>query len=195
MVKFALVLVFPFLLSCSSQIKASHLIPDRNYIQMVKKYSVKDELYSGFTNVFYYNATLKTEDVQRAQINYNSRAYQWEESEKRKALRELAESVSNYTEVFVSFYTPDVRNNDLNESGSIWRIFLEVGGKKYLGGVTKISLPPARLRPLYPEHTAWGVPYLVKFPISALDIRDLETKITFTGNLGFSSKVFPKASQ
>jgi hypothetical protein len=187
-----IIMSLSFLLSsCSTTGGAKPLnLPD-SYRSSVESLTVNDELYNGWTNVFHYHATLVTESLYEQQIDVLAKAKLWSEDETRSERRRLAESVANETQVFLSFYTPEIQYNDLNESGSVWRIFLDVDGKRYTGRVNKYAKNYADTKSLYPQHTPWSKAYMIQFPVSFLQIKDKsKARLVITGSLGVSQKSF-----
>ena len=177
--------------ACAGAGKARSVSPSEQYNKRVEQLSIKDELYSGWTNIFHYEATLITKDLYAQQVEFQSRAYQWSQEELIKSRRQMIESLGAETQIFISFFTPTIQYNDLNESGSIWRVYLEVDGKRYQASIQKNPASYPRLKSLYPGHSPWGKPYTAKFPIAFSQIEKAE-KIRFvvTGNLGISEKQF-----
>lgn len=177
--------------SCSTTGGAKPIKLPETYKATVGSLTVNDELYNGWTNVFHYHATLLTEDLYSQQIEVLAKAKLWSDDEASSERRKLAESVANETQVFLSFYTPEIQYNDLNESGSVWRIFLDVDGKRYTGRATKYIKNYADTKSLYPQHTPWSKAYMIQFPISFLQIKDKSSaRLVITGSLGVSQKSF-----
>lgn len=178
--------------ACSSAGKAKEYSPSEEYIQRVKKLSIKDELYSGWTNIFHYSATLITKDIYAEQIEFQSKVYKWTQDEIIKHRRKMLEELGNQSKMFVSFFTPEIRYNDLNEPKSIWRVYLVVNGTRYLGDVKKNSQAYPRLKSIYPKHSPWGKAYDVSFavPYESLERAD-SIDLVITGDLGLSEKSIP----
>lgn len=184
-----LLLVASVFTACASGAKATQVSLTKDYQQKIEKITVEDELYNGFSNVFHYTASLQTQSLRRAQLEHLRKVQLWSDDEYQKELRQLEESRGVESLFFLSFFTPDLRYNDLNESGSVWRIFLDVDGKRYSAKVSKYTRSYADTKALYPKHTPWGKAYLLKFPIP---LRQLErvgkVRLVITGNLGVSKR-------
>lgn len=180
------------LAACSSAGKAKEYRPSNEYIEKVKALSIKDELYSGWTNIFHYSATLITKDIYAEQIEFQAKVYKWSQDEIIRQRRKMLEDLGNRSKLFVSFYTPEIQYNDLNEGKSIWRIYLVVNGTRYLGNVRKNSQAYPRLKSLYPKHTPWGKAYDVSFevPYEGLEKAD-SIDLVITGDLGLSEQSIP----
>lgn len=177
--------------ACASTNSARDMRPSSEYIKLAENLSVEDELYNGFTNIFHYSATLLTEDLSESQLVQLKKAKLWSDNEFKKEQRRVIESIGNETKVFLSFYTPEIRFNDLNESSSVWRIFLDVDGKRYTATISKHSKNYADTRSLYPKHTPWGKPYLLRFPVPYDKVEAAKkARLVITGSLGVSKKEF-----
>ncbi len=169
-------------------------ITTKSYEELIEEFSDGDTQYSGFYNNFEYKATLLNSKVRSALLARQNEYYQWDRekwlSEKEKSEQEAASE----TVVFLSFFTPERRNDNLADSKSIWRIYLDVGGRRYEGKVKKVRLLLAELQALYPYHTRWNTPYLVTFPVPTNAIETQDATFTVTGPLGSRTVKFPRAN-
>ncbi|MES2965695.1 MAG: hypothetical protein V4760_17570 [Bdellovibrionota bacterium] len=160
------------------------------YEQKIEAYSAGDTEYSGFYNNFEYKATLKNTAIRETLLAKRASYYQWEptklDAEKAKDQQELA----SITETFVSFFTPDRNNDNLTDKKSIWRIYLDVGGRRYEGKPLKIRGNLAELQSLYPYHTRWNTPYTFQFQVPTTAVETQSSTLTITGPLGTRSVTF-----
>lgn len=157
----------------------------------IARYSDGEAYYAGLYNTFIYRATLLNAPVRAELLRKLSDFYQWDR-EKFTAEREKSDREYNQeTTVFLSFYTPDRRNDNLSEDKSIWRIYLEVGGHRYLGKAKKLRTSLAELAALYPQHTRWNTPYEVTFPVPTSAVETQASQLTVTGPLGNKIAKFP----
>lgn len=162
-----------------------------SYDRIIESFSAGDSEYSGFYNNFEYKATLLNSSIRSALLNRQASYYQWERektlAEREKQQKEMAAE----TEVFVSFFTPDRKNDNLSDLKTIWRVYLEAGGRRYQGKVKKVRLLLAELQTLYPYHTRWNTPYSVSFSVPTTAIESQTTTLTITGPLGTRAVNFP----
>jgi hypothetical protein len=194
--------LFLSLLGCTSnpvadsqaQVELSQIKPafsETIYRDMIEKNSAGEAEYTGFYNAFEYKATALNASVRKALLDRESEYYQWDEAkislERNKAEQEMA----NETSVFISFYTPDRRNDNLSDGKSIWRVLLDVGGKRYVGKIKRLRTLLAELQALYPYHTRWNTPYMVSFPVPTLSIDRQPLTLTITGPVGARTVNFP----
>jgi hypothetical protein len=164
--------------------------PAQDYENRIERFSAGDTQYSGFYNNFEYRATLLNSSVRAALLERQSAYYQWD-TEKQASEREKSTGrAAAETEAFLSFFTPDRHNDNLADNKSIWRVYLEAGGKRYIGKVRKLRSLLAELQALYPYHTRWNTPYMVTFPILTSAVETQTAKLTVTGPLGTRAVTF-----
>lgn len=154
------------------------------HTEIIDVHSSGDSEFSGLYNTFELKATVLNSKVREALVQRQGEYYQWDNAqmttEREKALQEnSAEAV-----IFMSFATPDRRNDNLADKKSIWRIFLDVGGRRYVGQAKKDRRLIAELQALYPYHTRWNTPYILTFPVGMSAIETQPMKLTVTGPLG-----------
>lgn len=161
------------------------------YAAAIEKYSAGDTEYSGFYNAFEYKATLLNAPIRDVLLEKQANYYQWDQSklmtERQKSLQEL----SSQTDIFVSFYTPTRQNDNLADSKTIWKVYLDAGGRRYEGKARKSKALFTELIALYPYHTRWNTPYTLTFPVPTTAIEAQESKLTITGPLGTREVQFP----
>lgn len=157
------------------------LVPESEYYSEVAKYTESKKLYDGMYNKLQFSATLLNTKVSRTQADHNARIYQWDADLYANKKSEVETSLSKETKVFLSFFVPERKHDDLNKPKTLWRIFLDAGGKRYEGKAVKIKTILAELQLLYPEHNRWSTAYMVTFPVPVSMIENQETKLTMTG--------------
>jgi len=164
------------------------------YEKILDKYSTGDTEYNGFYNSFGFHVAILNSEVIEASIKRQAFFYLWDQaridSERDKAFKAASES----TDVFLSFFTPDKRDDNLATEKSIWRVLLDVGGKRYVGKIKKLKRNLSELITLYPFHTRWNTAYLVSFPIMVSQAETQNSKLTITGPLGVRSVEFSAKS-
>lgn len=181
-------LLFATLCSCTSvpnepQV-VNYRIDEAAYSSLIDKNSDGQSEYNGFHNNFEFRGTLLNSAVNEGMIKRQGDYYQWEEeklaTEREKAIQEM----SSTTKVHVSFFTPERKNDNLTGMKSIWRVFLDAGGQRYIGTVKKDKRLLAELQVLYPYHTRWTTPYTFEFPVPTSVIEGQNSTLTVTGPLG-----------
>ena len=100
------------------------------------------------------------------------------------------QEMSHSTRVFISFFTPQRENDNLTDSGSIWKVYLDVNGMRYTGKPLRASRLIAEMRTLFPYHNRWSTGYWVTFPAATSSVEGHPVRLTITGPLGKKDVVF-----
>ncbi|PIS10969.1 MAG: hypothetical protein COT73_06450, partial [Bdellovibrio sp. CG10_big_fil_rev_8_21_14_0_10_47_8] len=116
-----------------------NLIPDSDYYSAVDDYTAKQKVYDGFYQTVDLSATLLNSKVARAQLDRNARVYQWDPDQYSNKKSELETKLSKQTEIFLSFFVPDRKHDDLAKGTTHWKLFLDAGGRRYEGRAEKIK--------------------------------------------------------
>jgi hypothetical protein len=188
-----LMLGLPFcLLGCVSvpENPALQLRPTSEYFDAVEKRTDKEQIYDSFYAVLDVNATLLTSDVLRNQADYNARLYQWSPEQYQNEKSKVESDLAQKTEIFLSFFVPEKRHDDLARPKTVWRIFLDANGTRYEGKAVKVKSILAEIQSLYPHHTRWSTPYRVTFAVPTSLIENTESKLILTGPVGSANLEF-----
>lgn len=151
---------------------------------VISENSAGDAQFSGLYNTFELKATVLNSAVREALIRRQAAYYQWDASQQATEREKSLQQQSSETEFFLSFSTPERKNDNLADKKSIWRIFLDVGGRRYVGQVKKDRRLVAELQAQFPYHTRWNTPYSITVPVSTTAIETQPMKLTLTGPLG-----------
>ncbi|WP_413290233.1 hypothetical protein [Bdellovibrio sp. HCB337] len=161
-----------------------NIISQDGYEDVVDKWSDHIEDYNGLNNTVTVHATLLGSEAALAQVDQNARLFQWDQvnydNEKKLAENRMAQE----TQVFVSFYSPERKWDDLYKSKTLWKVFLDANGQRYEGKVTKIKLLTREVQSLYHYHTSFATPYTISFPVAARSLDGHPVKLVFTGAIG-----------
>ena len=112
---------------------------------------------------------------------------QWAAQQVETAKYKTEKNLNKKTTFTVLLYTPNGRQNDLKKGeSSIWRTYLEVGGKKYLGTAEPSGLTHSQLKNLYPKMTNFSKAYRVYFPVPNNEIIDETVTFVIASELGTS---------
>ena len=155
-----------------------------NYADIIEKHSAKVRLYSGFYNILDMESTAITSEVAQVQLAQGALLYQWDEARAKEEKDKFESRLSKESEFFLSFYVPERKQDDLFKKNTIWRIFLDVNGKRYEGKVNRIKLQLVEIEGLYPYHNRFYSPYSVIFPVPMRSIEGQPMKVTLTGAVG-----------
>lgn len=196
---FILILFSLVFSSCSTGSKSeegektfTHEFDSDKYADIVKKWTVKNVYYSGFYNAYEFHATLLNTEMSEAKVRFQALYSQWSSEKLNSELEKATQGLNYDTYVFLSFFTPSSKDNNLSKKGSIWTVFLEAGGRRYEGVVLKNTDHPTELMRLYPYHNRWSTPYLIKFRVPVSVIQSSPSKITLSGPLGTAEMAFNK---
>jgi hypothetical protein len=155
-----------------------------SHVSVIEKSSAGDAQFAGLYNTFELKATLLNTQVQEALIERQAEYYQWDASQAATERERATQELGSETKMFLSFSTPERKNDNLADSKTIWRIFLDVGGRRYQGQAKRDRRLIAELQSLFPYHTRWNTAYLLTFPVSTTAIETQDVKLTITGPLG-----------
>lgn len=172
---------------CITSLPAASGVPEisnSEYENLVEKKSKKVEIYDGLYNKLSITATSLDSEMSQGNLAYRARLNQWQEPKFREEKSLLITNHASTTEFFVSFYTPERKHADLSRTKNLWKILLDVDGKRYEGKAVKIRLLLSEVQALYPRHNRWSTPYLVTFPVPTTLVENKPFVLTVTGALG-----------
>ncbi len=191
--KYLLILTF-LLTACASTYEVTPagrtLRTADEYTEILQKNSDKLRTYSGFYNILDVEAVVINSLVAQAYLEHNARLYQWTDARYSEEKTKLEQRLSRQSEFFMSFFTPERKNDDLYKPDTMWRIFLDVDGRRFEGKATRVKLPLAEIQAAYPFHNRFATPYLITFQVPMLSIEKKEMKLTLTGAVGSGSLTF-----
>jgi len=151
------------------------------YETVLESHKASTRDYQGFYNTVEMQGVLITPDMAEAQIEQNTRLYQWD-AQKIQAEKDSANTrLSSQTEIFLAFYTPERKNDNLDKVQTLWKVFLDANGKRYEAKVKKIKLLPSEILGLYPFYNKFCTPYQLTFPFPVTSLAGSPVKLTITG--------------
>jgi hypothetical protein len=175
------------LFSCATRLPTPEGIPAisiSNYEQIVHDKTQKIEIYDGLYNKLTVQATWLDSLLTESTLSHNARLAQWTQQryqeERSKKISKNAES----TEFFVSLYTPERKHADLANNKTLWKVFLDVDGRRFEGKATKVKLLLSEIQAYYPQHNRWSVPYYVTFPVATSLVENKPATLILTGAVG-----------
>ena len=159
----------------------------------IESHSAGDKQFSGLYHNFEFRATVLTRDISRTIHNRLKLYYEWDENEAAKKLQKRMSELDKSTKLWLSFFTPERKNDNLANKVSIWKIYLVVGGQRYEGKASKANKNLSEAKALIPYHTRWATAYYVKFPVPTSEIEHNDLKLIITGPLGRREVDFPRS--
>lgn len=147
------------------------ILDEKSYAQLIAKNTRHDQRYDGFYNKFEVYATFLNSEVQAALLQKKTEALSWSAPRAQTEREKLFQENSNQTKFAISFFVPSVRLNDLHKKTSIWQLYLDVGGKRYEGKVSRLAGKFEDIQSLFNYHTRWSIAYDVVFdvPLSGVE--------------------------
>ena len=167
-----------------------NLAPEKEYFRAVVDFTAKQQVYDGLYQKMEFDATLLNSKVARLQVDESARIYQWSEDQYKNKKSETETNLSKQTDVFLGFFVPERKQDDLQKSSTLWKIFLDVNGKRYEAKVTKIKTIHADVVSLYPHQSRFYTPYKLTFAVPATQVDNAASKLTLTGPVGSTSVDF-----
>lgn len=143
----------------------------KSFDELIAQNTRQNQKYDGFYNKFEAHATFLNSEVQTALLQKKSEVLNWDAKQIQTERERLFQENSNQTKFSMSFFTPSVRLNDLHKKTSIWRVYLDVGGKRYDGKVMRRNGTFEDIQALFNYHTRWDIAYDVVFslPLSGVE--------------------------
>lgn len=168
-----------------------NLISESDYQKVISENTRQKQIYSGLYNTMDLTATVLNSKVAAAQTDQMARLYIWDANKYTQEKVKADDKVTKETEFFVSFFTPERKHDDLHKNQTLWKIFLDAGGKRYEGKVKKIKLLTEEIQGMYSYHNRFSTPYSVVFPVASRDIENMkDIKLTITGPVGSATLEF-----
>lgn len=165
-------------------------MPEDQSQEVLEKYSRSKKMYDGFQATMDFGATLLNSPVRAAQTDKAARIYQWNPEQYAAEKNKSETEKQRQTEVFLSFFVPDRKQDDLAKTSTKWKIFLDVEGRRYEGKAAKIKTILADVQSQFPYHTRWNTPYKLTFPVATTDIDGKSVSLTLTGPVGSAKLEF-----
>lgn len=193
----SLVLIAAFAGGCATRETSStglELMSAGEVDRVIDRSTVRSQNYEGLYNTLDLTATLRNAPVRRAQLEQQARIYQWDRNKFQSEVAASDAKARNETEVFLSFYTPEKKNDDLNKKNTQWKVFLEADGRRWEGKVVKIRQSVPEIQGWYPYYTRFSTPYVVTFTVAAPDVETKTSKLVVTGPMGTATLSFAAVS-
>ena len=160
------------------------------YLKIIRENSAGDSQFAGVYKNFEFRSTLFTRDVSLAVHKRLKQYYDWSEEETSQKLSKRMGEMNNKTKIWLSFYTPNGKNDNLSNKTSIWKIYLINQGHRYEGKPYPANANLSAAQALIPYHSRWTTPYYVDFPIPTDELSG-PVQLIITGPLGRREVTFP----
>ncbi len=163
-----------------------------SYIQKIENHSAGDKQFAGLYHNFEFRSTILTHDISEAVHKRLDKFYEWNPAEEQEKRQERMQELQTKTKLWLSFFTPDRKNDNLANKVSIWKIYLEANGQRYEGHATKANKNFDEAQALFPYHSRWATAYYVDFPVPTAEVENSDLKLVITGPLGRREVEFSK---
>lgn len=192
LIKFTITIIASLLLfaSCSSTPTTENnsantpSFSEDSYESQLDLHTIHDQQYSGLVNTLDVYITYHGPKMTEAILQKNALVFQWD-SEKMNSVKLASDKeLQKETQFFVSFYTPERKQDDFLKSKTLWTFFMDVEGKRYEGKVSKVKLLTSEIQAIYPHHSRFASAYQLSFPIAANSLINKKVKLTLTGTVG-----------
>ncbi len=154
------------------------------YFSKIEQHSAGDKQFAGLYHNFEFRATILTHEISKSIHDRLDKFYEWDQFEEQEKLNERMQELSDKTKMWLSFFTPERKNDNLANKISIWKIYLEANGQRYEGRPYKANMNLDEAKALFPYHSRWATAYYVDFPIPTAEIENSSPKLIITGPLG-----------
>ena len=162
------------------------------YVKTIRKYSAGDKQFAGVYHNFEFRSTPLSRDISKKIHNRMMQFYDWDEQEASEKLQTRMSELDDKTKIWLSFFTPDSKNDNLANKVSIWKVYLHAGGTRYEGKAKKANMNYSEAQALFPYHNRWTTPYYIEFPVPTDELQGQSAKLIITGPLGRREVRFPK---
>lgn len=189
MMKFSifLALLFFFNLSCTTH---PHSEGMDSYRRVIQKNSAGDKQFAGLYHNFEFRSTLLTTEVSKAIHDRMNVFYQWSDEESQQKLTKTMDELDQKTKIWLSFFTPESKNDNLANKVSIWKVYLHANGQRYEGRAYKANKNLGEAKALFPYHNRWATAYYVDFEVPTTEVEGGDVKLVITGPLGRREVMF-----
>lgn len=170
-----------FLVGCTTH---PHQEGRERYHQKIEAHSAGDKQFAGLYHNFEFRSTRLNREITETIHQRLQQFYDWDEQESQQKLDESLKAMNSKTKFWLSFFTPDGKNDNLANKVSIWKIYLKAGGQRYEGRAIKANKNYDEAKALFPYHSRWATAYYLEFPVAANEIEGQPVKLIITGPLG-----------
>ncbi len=160
------------------------------YLRIIRGNSAGDTQFAGVYENFEFRSTLFTREVSLAVHKRLKQYYDWNEEESSQKLSKRMDEMNNKTKIWLSFYTPSGKDNNLSNKRSIWKIYIFNQGQRYEGKPYPANANLSAAKALMPYHSRWTTAYYVDFPVPTDQLQG-SVKLVITGPLGRREVNFP----
>ncbi len=161
--KLYIIIASTFLFACTTPEKKYesqlNLISENQYAEIIDTQMIHDQAYDGLYNTIDMKTVPLNSKVSLAQVDQTARQYLWDETKYNEEKNKTQQKLDKESQIFVSFFTPEKKHDDLAKNKTLWKIFIDVDGHRYEGKASKIKLLESEIKGLYSFHNKFSTPY------------------------------------
>lgn len=169
-------------------------IPEREYRSILKRFQSSKKRYDGFHQTFEAHAVLINTPVHNAILQRQAHFKGWSPSEFNKFRQEASQKRFRTTDVYLSYYAPNVRHDKLHRDTSIWNFYLEAGGERYPGKVRLDKSTLVEQKSLFYFADRFKTGYYVSFDVPVSVIETKPSQVLMSSSLGEATFIFAAAA-
>ncbi|MFP5518513.1 MAG: hypothetical protein ACLGGX_01315 [Bdellovibrionia bacterium] len=181
------------LVACATPQRPTSDVPyvdQGQYESILEQHTQATKKYKGLHNTMDIRAVLLNSTMRTTQLKYSSYIYQWDMTQWNEQSQASETTAQKETQVFLSFFTPERKMDDLHKDKSVWKFFLDIEGRRVQGKAKKMTLPATEISGLYPMHNRFSTPYLLSFPVANSELEGKRVQLTITGTIDSATLSF-----
>ncbi len=166
-------------------------LTDSQYSELLSNHTRRAEHYDGFNNLYNIKVTILNTKVYSAVIDRVRFFKQYGSLEAQKEREKTYQKMSTETHFFVSYFSPQKGLTRLDRGDSLWKLYLDVNGRRVKAQIIKYPSIKQQTRALFPHHSRWSKGYLVKFRTPTNLSENHSAKLIMSSSAGSSVFTFP----
>ncbi len=164
---------------------------ESQYTDLVAQFTRATQNYDGFHQTFAVHLTWLNSQVTDVLTRRRAHYLGWDQQKLRQDRDFKINEQNTYANAFLAFFSPENQHDDLNKANSIWKIYLESGGKRIEGKIKRSSMKFVESKNLFPHFDRFKTGYDISFPIPMSVVEKSPAKIILTSSLGSAIFDFP----
>lgn len=176
-----------FLLSCASQPVADSPVesmPPNEYSALIRKYTRGTDQYQGFHQTFQADVTMLNTEVTAANVRKRAQFLGWDEGKYQEERERALQETNAYSKFFLRFFTPERDYDDLAKGKTIWKIYLDLDGRRFEGKARKSNVKLVETVALFPHMDRFSTAYEITFNVPMTTLERQSSHLIITSSLG-----------
>ena len=161
-------------------------ISDAQYKKIIVAHTKEDRKYEIPDEIYTLRAVFLNQTVREIQLEKKRFYFQWTDEKYNEELKKQTRRLKKRSEFFVSLYTPNKKDSNLQNQTSLWNLFLIFKEKRYKVKITSYSRNYETVKFLYPHMDRWSRKYMVRVDIPTQDLEKEGFSLVLSGREGQS---------